>query len=74
MDAAARELWEISEKMTGLAPARAARGLRARETPGDSAVQRPARPPDLRLDPDGDHPQIRGQVFRSPTSLPGLFG
>ena len=30
--------------------------------------------PDLRLDPDGDDPHIRGQVFRSPTSLPVLFG
>ncbi|EJZ05059.1 cytochrome P450, partial [Mycolicibacterium vaccae ATCC 25954] len=25
------------------------------------------------LDPDGDDPHIRGQVFRSPTSLPVLF-
>ena len=30
--------------------------------------------PDLRLDPDGDDPHIRGQVFRSPTLLPVLFG
>jgi cytochrome P450 len=30
--------------------------------------------PHLRLDPDGDDPHIRGQVFRSPTSLPVLFG
>jgi cytochrome P450 len=30
--------------------------------------------PDLRLDPDGHDPHIRGQVFRSPTSLPVLFG
>jgi cytochrome P450 len=30
--------------------------------------------PNLRLDPDGDDPHIRGQVFRSPTSLPVLFG
>jgi len=30
--------------------------------------------PGLRLDPDGDDPHIRGQVFRSPTSLPVLFG
>jgi cytochrome P450 len=30
--------------------------------------------PQLRLDPDGDDPHIRGQVFRSPTSLPVLFG
>ena len=30
--------------------------------------------PDLRLDPGGDDPHIRGQVFRSPTSLPVLFG
>jgi len=29
--------------------------------------------PDLRLDPEGDDPHIRGQVFRSPTSLPVLF-
>lgn len=27
----------------------------------------------LRLDPNGDDPQIRGQVFRSPTALPVLF-
>jgi len=27
----------------------------------------------LRLDPDGDDPHIRGQVFRSPTSLPVRF-
>jgi cytochrome P450 len=27
----------------------------------------------LRLDPDADDPHIRGQVFRSPTSLPVLF-
>ena len=30
--------------------------------------------PNLRLDPDGDDPHIRGQVFRSPTSLPVRFG
>ncbi|MBL7497149.1 cytochrome P450 [Frankia sp. CNm7] len=30
--------------------------------------------PGLRLDPDGDDPHIHGQVFRSPTSLPVLFG
>lgn len=30
--------------------------------------------PNLRLDPGGDDPHIRGQVFRSPTSLPVLFG
>jgi cytochrome P450 len=30
--------------------------------------------PDLRLDPEGDDPHIRGQVFRSPTSLPVVFG
>jgi cytochrome P450 len=30
--------------------------------------------PDLRLDPEGDDPHIRGQVFRSPTSVPVLFG
>ncbi len=29
--------------------------------------------PDLRLDPEGKDPHIRGQVFRSPTSLPVLF-
>jgi cytochrome P450 len=28
---------------------------------------------DLRLDPAGDDPHIRGQVFRSPTSLPVQF-
>jgi cytochrome P450 len=28
----------------------------------------------LRLDPEGDDPHIRGHVFRSPTSLPVLFG
>jgi cytochrome P450 len=27
----------------------------------------------LRLDPEGNDPHIRGQVFRSPTSLPVLF-
>jgi cytochrome P450 len=30
--------------------------------------------PDLRLDPAADDPHIRGQVFRSPTALPVLFG
>ena len=30
--------------------------------------------PGLRLDPDGDDPHIRGQVFRAPTALPVLFG
>jgi cytochrome P450 len=30
--------------------------------------------PNLRLSPDGGDPHIRGQVFRSPTSLPVLFG
>lgn len=30
--------------------------------------------PDLRIDPDGDDPHIRGQVFRSPTSIPVRFG
>jgi cytochrome P450 len=30
--------------------------------------------PNLRLDPEGDDPHIRGQVFRSPTSLPVRFG
>jgi cytochrome P450 len=30
--------------------------------------------PNLRLDSDGNDPHIRGQVFRSPTSLPVLFG
>jgi len=29
--------------------------------------------PALRLDPEGKDPHIRGQVFRSPTSLPVLF-
>ncbi|CAM4403701.1 Cytochrome P450 107B1 [Mycobacterium basiliense] len=29
--------------------------------------------PNLRMDPNGDDPHIRGQVFRSPTSLPVLF-
>lgn len=29
--------------------------------------------PNLRLDPAADDPHIRGQVFRSPTSLPVLF-
>ncbi|OBJ48695.1 cytochrome P450 [Mycobacterium sp. 1423905.2] len=29
--------------------------------------------PNLRLDPDGNDPHIRGQVFRSPTSVPVLF-
>ena len=29
--------------------------------------------PNLRLDPEGDDPHIRGQVFRSPTSLPVRF-
>jgi cytochrome P450 len=31
------------------------------------------RSPDLRLDPGGDDPHIRGPVFRSPTSLPVSF-
>ncbi len=30
--------------------------------------------PNLRLDPDGDDPHIHGLTFRSPTSLPVLFG
>jgi cytochrome P450 len=30
--------------------------------------------PNLRLDSEGKDPHIRGQVFRSPTSLPVLFG
>lgn len=30
--------------------------------------------PNLRLDPKADDPHIRGQVFRSPTSIPVLFG
>ena len=30
--------------------------------------------PGLRLDPDASDPHIRGQVFRSPTALPVLFG
>ena len=29
--------------------------------------------PNLRLDPDADDPHIRGQIFRSPTSVPVLF-
>jgi hypothetical protein len=29
--------------------------------------------PDLRLDPDAKDPHIRGQVFRSPMSLPVVF-
>jgi len=29
--------------------------------------------PNLRFDPEGDDPHIRGHVFRSPTSLPVLF-
>ena len=29
--------------------------------------------PNLRLDPDGHDPHIRGQIFRSPTSLPVVF-
>ena len=29
---------------------------------------------DLRLDPDADDPHIQGQVFRSPTAIPVLFG
>lgn len=30
--------------------------------------------PNLRLDPEGNDPHVRGQVFRSPTALPVLFG
>ncbi|WP_038553212.1 cytochrome P450 [Nocardia nova] len=30
--------------------------------------------PNLRLDPEAGDPHIRGQVFRSPTALPVLFG
>ena len=30
--------------------------------------------PNLQLDPEADDPHIRGQVFRSPTSIPVLFG
>jgi cytochrome P450 len=30
--------------------------------------------PDLHLDPAGDDPHIHGAIFRSPTSLPVLFG
>jgi cytochrome P450 len=30
--------------------------------------------PNLRLDPEGDDPHIHGQIFRSPTALPALFG
>jgi cytochrome P450 len=29
--------------------------------------------PNLRMDPDGDDPHIRGMIFRSPTSLPIVF-
>jgi cytochrome P450 len=29
--------------------------------------------PEVRLDPDGDDPHIRGLIFRSPTSVPVLF-
>ncbi|OBG58360.1 MULTISPECIES: cytochrome P450 [unclassified Mycobacterium] len=29
--------------------------------------------PNLRLDPDADDPHVRGQIFRSPTSVPVLF-
>jgi cytochrome P450 len=29
--------------------------------------------PNVRMDPDGDDPHIRGMIFRSPTSLPVLF-
>ena len=29
--------------------------------------------PNVRLDPDGDDPHIRGLIFRSPTSVPVLF-
>jgi hypothetical protein len=29
--------------------------------------------PGLRFDPEGKDPHVRGQVFRSPTSLPVLF-
>jgi hypothetical protein len=38
------------------------------------ALNRIDRLPGLRLDPQGDDPHIRGQVFRSPTSVPVLFG
>ena len=30
--------------------------------------------PNLRLDPEGNDPHIHGQIFRSPTALPVLFG
>jgi hypothetical protein len=30
--------------------------------------------PNLRLDSAGDDPHIHGEIFRSPTSLPVLFG
>ena len=30
--------------------------------------------PNLRLDPEAADPHIRGQVFRSPTAIPVLFG
>ncbi len=30
--------------------------------------------PNLRLDPEGNDPHVHGQIFRSPTALPVLFG
>jgi cytochrome P450 len=30
--------------------------------------------PNLRIDPEGNDPHIHGQIFRSPTALPVLFG
>jgi len=40
---------------------------------GKHDAVRSDRLPNVRLDPDGDDPHIRSQVFRSPTSLPVLF-
>ena len=56
-----------------------ARGTRMpRHAPGPARDAHRLQPsvdrlPNLRMDPDGDDPHIRGQVFRSPTSLPVLF-
>ena len=44
-----------------------------RDAPGVALNRLFDRLPDLRLDPHDD-PHIRGHVFRSPTSLPVLFG
>jgi hypothetical protein len=47
----------------------------ASRAPRDADRDQPAadRLPNLRMDPDGDDRAFRGQVFRSPTSLPVLF-